>query len=88
MVKSILSQQPWLHDPAVVDLPWRKERYTAWRSGDRLAFGLLRTDLDVNPQPPVKRAFDAVVDAITAMGHEVIEWNPPSHHTALALAVG
>ncbi|KAL2201849.1 putative general amidase GmdA [Sarocladium strictum] len=87
MMKSILSQQPWLHDPAVVDLPWREERYTAWRSGDRLAFGLLRTDLDVNPQPPVKRAFDAVVDAITAMGHEVIEWNPPSHHTALALAV-
>lgn len=86
-MQSILSQQPWLHDPAVVNLPWREAEFTPLPSDGKLTFGLFLSDGNINPQPAVKRAFEKVVQVITSMGHEVIEWNPPSHKIALAFAV-
>ena len=87
MMQSILSQQPWLHDPAVVNLPWREAEFTQAPPDGKLTFGLLFSDGELNPQPAVKRAFEKVVQIVTSMGHEVIDWDPPSHKAALAFAV-
>ncbi|EED17167.1 general amidase GmdA, putative [Talaromyces stipitatus ATCC 10500] len=76
LVKSLLSQEPWLHDPLVLELPWRD---TSDLSQSQLTFGILKDDGVVRPHPPVIRAIDMVVDAIKRAGHQVIEWSPPSH---------
>lgn len=94
VTKAILSQQPWLQDPLVAEIPWRDEQEKAIldivksSGGGQLAFGILRTDGIVHPHPPVLRAVDIVVKTIEKLGHKVIEWTPPSHAHGLGLAVG
>ncbi|KAH8816091.1 amidase signature domain-containing protein [Xylogone sp. PMI_703] len=90
-VKAILSQKPWLHDPLVIELPWRDEHERAIHDiakssgGGKLAFAVMRTDGVVQPQPPIRRAIDIVVETVKRLGHDVIDWAPPSHEIALKL---
>ena len=89
LVKSILSQNPWLYDPGVVEMPWRDDQYQAvWDrvndSTGELTFGLMKTDGIVNPQPPVARAVSMVAKAVEKAGHKLIDWEPPSHAGGLA----
>ncbi|OAL34479.1 hypothetical protein AYO20_06322 [Fonsecaea nubica] len=87
MLRSIMSQQPWLHDPAVVEMPWRDELCAPLPAdGSKLTFGLLPSDGIVNPQPGVRRAFETVKALILEMGHDVVDWNPPSHKKGVELA--
>lgn len=74
LMQTILSREPWLHDPKVVELPWRAERYgevinRAHSSG--LVFGILMSDGVVTPQPPVLRALRELKARLEAAGHEV-----------------
>ncbi|RFU26246.1 hypothetical protein B7463_g10088, partial [Scytalidium lignicola] len=91
IIKAILSQKPWLHDPLVAEIPWRDEQEQAVldiiksSSGEHLAFGVIRTDGIVQPQPPVLRAIEIVVETVRRLGHKVLEWKPPSHATASTL---
>lgn len=81
-VKTLLSQSPWLHDPLVLELPWRSEQeqwildIAAGKAG-KLAFGVITHDGVVAVHPPVARAVDIVVQTVKKLGHEVIEWKPP-----------
>ncbi|PSS22276.1 hypothetical protein M430DRAFT_274638 [Amorphotheca resinae ATCC 22711] len=92
VIKSLLSQQPWLHDPLVSEIPWRDEQEQAIfdivksSGGGQLAFAVMKSDGIVQPQPPVLRAIEMVVKVIEKLGHKVIEWNPPSHSRAVDLA--
>ena len=82
-VKSLLAQQPWLHDPLVIELPWRDEQeeeilesMKSQTSGKgKLSFGVLRNDGVVTPHPPVQRAVEAVVKVLEKLGHQVIRLN-------------
>ncbi len=76
MMQAILSQQPWLYDPLVVEIPWRVDDYITDR---KLSFGVLKEDTEVALDPAIRRAVDLVVAAIEGMGHEVVEWKPPLH---------
>lgn len=95
LTKSVLSQSPWLYDPLVVEMPWRDSQEQAIRdivsssssSGGPLSFGYFKTDGAVNPQPPVTRAIDMVVEALKAAGHKIIDWNPPPHSELIAIAM-
>ncbi|OAA65242.1 Amidase [Niveomyces insectorum RCEF 264] len=88
MLQAVLQQEPWLHDPAVVELPWRALLATLpATAGTPLTFGLWAGDGLVSPLPPVQRAFDTVKDRIHALGHHTIVWTPPSHDEATELAV-
>jgi amidase len=88
MFRSTLAQQPWLHDPAVVEMPWREDIVVnPPANGGKLCFGLFASDDVVAPLPPVKRALEIVKDLIRKMGHEIIEWAPPSHQRAMEIAV-
>jgi amidase len=89
-VKSILSQNPHLYDPMVVDMPWRDAEEQAVldmaksvSSKSQLVFGVMKSDGIVMPDPPVQRAIDLTVAAIEKAGHKVIEWKPPSHEKIL-----
>ncbi|KIV85071.1 hypothetical protein PV11_00806 [Exophiala sideris] len=94
LTKTILAQMPWLHDPLVVDMPWRDAEEQAVydivkssSSKGQLTFAVMKSDGIVNPQPPVARAVAAVVEALTSAGHKVIEWKPPSHERLLEIAL-
>ncbi|KAF2757566.1 general amidase [Pseudovirgaria hyperparasitica] len=76
IMKSVLSTQPWLRDPDVVEIPWR-DGLSPCRP--KLCFAVLRNDGMVTPHPPIARGIDIVVEAVKKAGHEVVEWNPPSH---------
>lgn len=94
LTKSMLAAKPWLHDPLVVDMPWRDAEEQAIRdivksssSKGQLTLAVLKSDGIVNPQPPVARAITTVVEALTSAGHKVIEWKPPSHQRLLDIAL-
>lgn len=79
MVKSLLTLEPWLRDPLVHEMPWRDahERQILDQIGakqsqtPKLAFGILRHDGAVNPQPPIRRALDIVENILKKLGHKV-----------------
>ncbi|KAI4097849.1 MAG: hypothetical protein LQ344_000121 [Seirophora lacunosa] len=79
VVKSILSREPWLHDPLVHEIPWRGDRAAIPQQDEPLSFAVLRHDGSVTPHPPVQRAINTVVHALEKQGPKVIEWHPPDH---------
>lgn len=92
-IKSLLSQQPWLYDPLVAEIPWRDEQeqmvldIVKKSGGGQLVFGLVLGDDLVRPQPPVRRALNIVQKTVEKLGHKIVEWKPPSHTKAVELAV-
>ncbi|PWY91979.1 amidase [Aspergillus sclerotioniger CBS 115572] len=78
LFKSVLGQSPWLGDPGVLEIPWREEG---------LAFGIMYDDGEIEPHPPIKRALKIVEDTVRGLGHRLIKWEPPSHHTAANIAM-
>lgn len=85
-MQALLGREPWLRDPLVIELPWRSEQENVIRElasqttgSGGLAFGVLRHDGACTPHPPMARALDMAVDALERLGHQVIEWKPPSH---------
>jgi amidase len=92
ITQAFLDQKPWDVDPMVHEIPWRYMEENSInenihdgkgmeKRGGKLCFGVLRSDGVVTPMPPVKRAIDILVAALEKAGHEVIEWEPPSHRT-------
>ncbi|OTB14987.1 hypothetical protein K445DRAFT_301576 [Daldinia sp. EC12] len=77
--KSLLSTQPWLHDPYVLPIPWREPS-----TGDnKPVFGIMEHDDNVQPHPPVRRALKIVYEALKHAGYELLDWDPPSsNHSA------
>jgi len=94
IMSSVLSTQPWLRDPEVVAIPWRQELADevlqrastedgrALENERPLKLGIYWTDGVVQPQPPIRRGLQMVVDAVRKAGHKVVEWNPPCQSTA------
>ncbi|KAL8736716.1 MAG: hypothetical protein Q9166_000082 [cf. Caloplaca sp. 2 TL-2023] len=78
LVKSLLSQEPWFHDPLVHEMPWREEKAVISQD-QKLSFAVLRHDGAVSLHPPIKRAIETVVQMVERQGYKVIEWKPPSH---------
>ena len=80
VMQVILGAKPWLHDPVVVELPWRDDKYddiiSRGASGD-LAFGVLAHDGGAAPHPPVQRAMDIAVRALQKFGHSTFQWELP-----------
>lgn len=82
VVKSLLTQQPWLHDPLVHEIPWREDlekQIQDLAGNSKMAFGIMKHDGIITPHPPVQRAIDIAVKTLEKQGHKVIEWKPPAH---------
>ncbi|KAI9781915.1 MAG: hypothetical protein M1816_002138 [Peltula sp. TS41687] len=92
LMSTVLSTQPWLRDPYVVNIPWRQHitDATLLRAASDgsstgvkpLKLGIYWTDGVVTPHPPIARGLHMVVDAVKKAGHKVVEWRPPSQTTA------
>jgi amidase len=79
--------QPWLHDPKVVPLPWDDAKVGATAKAEQLVFGVIWTDGEATPHPPITRALRETVAKLRAAGHEVIDWDASSHREAFELGV-
>lgn len=82
LVKSLLSREPWFHDPLVHDMPWRDDKAVISKD-QKLSFAVLRHDGVVSLHPPVKRALETVIERLEKQGHRIIEWKPPAHKRGL-----
>ena len=70
VMKSILSQKPWLHDPLCLEIPWRDDEESRIKMG-QLAFGVLKHDGTMTPHPPIQRALEVVIATVKRLGHKV-----------------
>ncbi|CAG8892656.1 unnamed protein product [Penicillium egyptiacum] len=90
LFKAIIGQEPWLHDPLALELPWRDEvvRETkaliekARGGASMLAFGIMKYDGMALVHPPIARGLRIVERTLRRLGHRVVEWTPPSHSIA------
>lgn len=71
--KSLLSAEPWLHDPSTLPIPWRAEKeHDAEEEHDyKPAFGFMANDGVVTPHPPISRALGIVKNALRESGYQV-----------------
>ena len=76
--QTVLQSEPWIEDPLVLELPWRKEheddmlkKCHRQGSGSRLCVGILEHDDVVGVDPPVKRALWTVERLLRGQGHTV-----------------
>ncbi|KAL7269698.1 hypothetical protein RUND412_007621 [Rhizina undulata] len=83
--ETVLEQKPWDADPAVINMPWKKEvtrSIEQLASSKDLCFAVYRSNKFVNPWPTVRRGLEEIVDALKTAGFRVIEWDPSDHRTA------
>ncbi|KAL0934652.1 Acetamidase 4 [Colletotrichum truncatum] len=68
-MKTILAQRPWKYDASAVDMPWNESKVALDRN---LTIGVLPEDPDYRLHPPVRRALESAITALTEKGHKVI----------------
>ncbi|KAI0367168.1 amidase signature enzyme [Pilatotrama ljubarskyi] len=73
--KAVVSMKPWEYDHSVLPIPWREIDLA---SGKPIRWAVMWDDGVVAPSPACKRALETVVAALTARGHEVVTFDPPS----------
>lgn len=92
VMRACLGQQPWLHDPLCLELPWRSDQEREIQdildAEQPLAFGVMLHDGSVAPHPPVRRAVKMVQQTIEKLGHHTMIWTPPSHKRGVDIVVG
>lgn len=80
--KAIVDAQPWKLDPKMLPIPWRSVD-----ASKKLKIAVLWNDGICLPTPPVTRALKETTEKLKRAGHEVLDWDPKLHRTALALLV-
>jgi len=84
--KSLISSEPWRHDPFSLPIPWRSEReYHAEKEDHLPAFGFLGSDGIVTPHPPIARAMNIIKSALSEEGYQLLDWMPPSANESIAI---
>ncbi|KAF2149438.1 amidase [Myriangium duriaei CBS 260.36] len=89
--QGLLSKEPWFHDPLVHDLPYRPEVEEATfdlARSKKLCFAVIRHDGYCGVHPPVTRAVEKTIEALTKAGHKVVDWKPTTTHAQLAEVTG
>lgn len=80
VMRAVMTQQPWLHDPLCLEIPWRLDQEQQMSqlvtSGGKLSFGVTKHNNSVQPHPPVQRGMDIVCKALAKLGHTMFPWDP------------
>lgn len=71
--KSLLSTEPWKHDPYIQPIPWRESSQfdPNNNAGYKPAFGLMLDNGLITPHPPIARAMRMVKQAMEDEGYQV-----------------
>jgi amidase len=78
--QSVVGASPWLKDPKCIEIPWRPVTLP-----EKLKIAVLWHDGICQPTPPVARALREVTAQLKSRGHEIVDWDPSGHATALDL---
>ncbi|CAO2657878.1 Nn.00g071380.m01.CDS01 [Neocucurbitaria sp. VM-36] len=78
--KAVVDAKPWLVDPKMLPIPWRQVELKK-----KLKIAVLWNDGVCMPTPPVTRALKETVEKLKKAGHEIVDWDPKLHSTALEL---
>ncbi|KAL6708841.1 hypothetical protein ACN47E_002248 [Coniothyrium glycines] len=76
--KAVIDTKPWLVDPKMLPIPWREAE-----AKSKLKIAVLWNDGICRPTPPVQRALRETAEKLKTAGHEVVDWDPILHRTAL-----
>lgn len=68
--KAVISAPAAHYDANVLSFEYREDHRENARKAERQSFGIIRSDGGRTPHPPIQRAMDMVVEALTAAGHE------------------
>lgn len=84
----VMSQyEPWTVEPPLLEMPWRQDVADGAGLPPKLSIAILWDDGVVTPHPPILDALARARDALTAAGHDVIDWEPVDHQEAWDLIV-
>ncbi|KAF2116967.1 amidase [Lophiotrema nucula] len=70
-MSSLLQQQPWLHDPQTLPIPWRRDQM---QLPEKLCFGFAMGDGTVTPTPPLRKTMEIAKAKLLAAGHSVVDY--------------
>lgn len=82
-MEAYTSQEPWLTDPGLIPIAWRKDLVQTYSNpSKKLRIAYITDDNVIKPQPPCTRAVESTISKLSAAGHETISWNhiAQSHH--------
>jgi amidase len=82
---AVLAGEPWLLEPAVLEIPWRVQSVGNQDLMAKLSVAILWDDGVVHPHPPITHALKDLEVAMVKAGHDVIRWEPmnsPNHQEA------
>ncbi|KAJ7457356.1 amidase signature domain-containing protein [Mycena latifolia] len=84
----VLGSKPWLREYDLTPIPWRISTPTTWSGlNGRIRIGVMWHDGVVLPQPPIRRALKAMVDALKEdPAFEIVDYSPFKHFEASELA--
>ena len=71
VMKTVIEAKPWLIDPTLVPLDWKRPENKKFR------VGIYVSDHIVNPSPPINRALSMVTEKLKSLGNfEVVTFEP------------
>ncbi|OLL24590.1 Fatty-acid amide hydrolase 1 [Neolecta irregularis DAH-3] len=80
-LKAVIDMKPWTYDASCEPIPWRDVQLP-----QKLKIGVLRDDGVVIASPACSRALEETVSALSAQGHSIVPFYPPSCKHALEVA--
>ncbi|OAX43009.1 amidase [Rhizopogon vinicolor AM-OR11-026] len=83
----MLDAKPWLDEPALLEMPWKRAVESEQSLPGKLAIAVLFDDGVVAPHPPIMKALKQYKDALVHAGHDVIEWKAVDHQNGWDLIV-
>ena len=69
-LRTVLNADPSLYDANALPFAFNVAAYDAAKEKDKLVFGFMRHDWNVQPVKPVQRGIDMVFERLKAEGHE------------------
>ncbi|KAE8389316.1 amidase signature domain-containing protein [Aspergillus alliaceus] len=67
-MSTVLNVGPWKYDVTTIGSPWQ----TTFKIPSLLTIGVLAEDPDFRLHPPVRRAMESAVEALTKKGHRIV----------------
>lgn len=86
VMQCAIDAKPWILDPKVTPIPWRKDLYEEVQTRP-LTIGVLVDDGVVKVHPPIERVLKEVETKLKAAGHELVQWNCAGHKECIEIMV-
>jgi amidase len=72
----MLDAKPWLVEPPLLEMPWNRDVPNGKGLPPKLSIAILWDDGVVAPHGPIVSTLERYREALIAVGHGVIDWEP------------